>query len=64
MIRVFYVALIEVEKSVTEEQGKRFVAAMNELKASGDVIGNVTYFEVSNESEFRKAEQELKAGAK
>ena len=64
MIRVFYVTLIEVEKSVTEEQGKRFVTAMNEFKASGDAIGKVTYFGVGNESEYRKAERELKENAR
>jgi hypothetical protein len=60
-MKSFYVALIEVEQKVEEVQGKRFVAAMNEFKASGEDIGNVTYYQVRDEHQYRKAEKEFKA---
>ena len=64
MTRIFYVGLIEVDQHVGESEGQRFVSAMNELKAVGDLIGSVTYFKVSNEKEYRKAERELKLRVK
>jgi len=54
----FYVALIEVE---TEKAGLPFFAAMNDLKIEGKKIGNVTYYQVKHEAQYRKAEKEFKA---
>lgn len=54
----FYVALIEVD---TEKAGLPFVAAMNDLKTEGKRIGNVTYYQVKHEEQYRKVEKEFKA---
>ena len=54
----FYVALIEVE---TEKAGLPFVAAMNDLKTEGKKIGNVTYYQVKDEKQYRTAERDFAA---
>ena len=64
MTRIFYIGLIEIDQHVEESEGQRFVNAMNELKAASDAIGKATYFKVSNEKEYRKAEGELKSRVK
>ena len=63
-MKLFYVALIEFEQKVEEHQGKRIVAAMNELKTAGKDVGNVTYYQVVNEGQYRKAEREFKQQVK
>jgi len=52
----FYVALIEVE---TEKAGLPFVAAMHDLKTEGKKIGNVTYYQVKDEKQYRTAERDF-----
>jgi hypothetical protein len=60
MPKNFYFAMIEVDTEITEDQGKRFVSAMNEFKASPGKYGKVTYVQVARESEYRRVEQEIK----
>jgi hypothetical protein len=61
-MRNFYVALIEIETDgITETHGSRFVGAMNRLKHTAEGIGNVTYYQVKDERQYRKAEKEFKA---
>ena len=57
----FYVALIEVE---TEKAGLPFVAAMNDLNTEGKKIGNVTYYQVKDEKQYRTAERDFAAQVK
>ena len=63
-MKYFYVALIESNAEVKEAEGKRFVAAMNELKEAGKQIGNVTYYQVKDEQQYRKAEHDFKKQVK
>lgn len=60
-MKSFFVALIEADTHCEENEGKRFVAAMNEFKEAGKAIGNVTYYQVRDERQYRKAEKEFKA---
>jgi hypothetical protein len=54
----FYVALIEID---ADKAGLPIVAAMNDLKTEGKKVGNVTYYQVKDERQYRKAEKEFKA---
>ena len=57
----FYVALIEADNNPEENEGQAFVKAMNDLKETGKKIGNVTYYRVADEKQYRKAEKDFKA---
>lgn len=57
----FYVALIEVDSHPEENEGQAFVRTMNEFKEASKKIGNVTYYRVIEEKQYRKAEKEFKA---
>ena len=60
----FYFAMIEIDdKTITVVQGRHLALAMNELKASC-TPGKCAYYEVSLESQYRRAEREIKAQAK
>ena len=59
-MKSFFVALIEVDSHPEENEGKTFVRTMNEFKEAGKAIGNVTYYRVLEESQYRKAENEFK----
>jgi hypothetical protein len=56
----FYFAMIEIDdKTITDVQGEHLALAMNELKASC-TPGRCSYYEVALESQYRKAEWEIK----
>ena len=54
----FYVALIEINPELADWQ---VVNAMQALKEEGLKVGNVTYYQVKHEAQYRKAEKEFKA---
>lgn len=54
----FYVALIEIDPELADWQ---VVNAMQALKEEGQKVGNVTYYQVKHEAQYRKAEKEFKA---
>lgn len=55
----FYFALFEFENNVTEAQGKRIVAAMNEFKDAFNTVGKAQYYKIKKESEYRRVEKEI-----
>jgi hypothetical protein len=60
-MRSFFIALIEVDSHPGEYEGRAYVKAMHDFKEAGQKIGNVTYYRVTEESQYRKAEKEFKA---
>jgi len=63
-MKSFFFALMEVERYPEENEGQTFVKAMTALREAGNKIGTVTYYRVEHESQYRKAENELKAQVK
>lgn len=65
MKKNYYLAMMEVDTDkLTEGTGTRIAAAMEELKSSFAGYGEVTYYNVASEEQYRKAEHELKSQAK
>jgi hypothetical protein len=52
----FYVALIEINPELADWQ---VVNAMQALKEEGKKVGNVTYYEVKDEKQYRTAERDF-----
>ena len=63
-MKSFFVALIEADSHPDENDGQRFVKAINEFKEAGKTIGEVTYYRVLEERQYRRAEKEFKAQVK
>jgi len=57
----FYVALIEINPELADWQ---VVNAMQALKEEGQKVGNVTYYEVKHEAQYRTAERDFAAQVK
>jgi len=58
-MKSFFVALIEVDSNPEENEGRAFVKAMTEFKEAGKAIGNVTYYQVKDEKQYRTAERDF-----
>ena len=57
----FYVALIEIDPELADWQ---VVNAMQALKEEGQKVGNVTYYQVKDEKQYRTAERDFAAQVK
>lgn len=61
----YYFAMMEFEtEGISQAQGNRLVAAMNELKDASAPIGKASFYQVANGDQYRKTEAEIKAGLK
>lgn len=62
-MKSYYFALIEFEtEGVSQAQGNRAVAAMNELKDAFQPIGEASFYQVANGAEFLRVKKEIKQG--
>ena len=61
----YYFAMMEFETdSISQAQGNRLVAAMNELKDAAAPIGKASYFQVASADEYCRVEKEIRRNAK
>lgn len=61
----YYFATMEFETDgISQAQGNRLVAAMNELKDAAAPIGKASYFQVANGEEYRRVEKEIRRNAR
>ena len=61
----FYIAMFEMDETkIKEQQANHIFSAMTELKTALTPGGKLAYYEVKSESQYRKAERELKENLK